>query len=64
MSSRWQHDLVLDAFAKLPSPIGDLVEAFPGRAGAAGNPKWLQPVVHSVLVDPIVAGHPQPFTSR
>ena len=37
----WSHDLVLGALLELEEPVGSLVRAFPGRAGLAHDPSWI-----------------------
>lgn len=49
MEDPWARDLVLGFLSKLPAPVGDLVRAFPGRAGADDNPKWLDEWFRSLV---------------
>ena len=38
----WSNDLVLRALQDLEEPVGSFVRAFPGRAGLADEPDWLE----------------------
>jgi len=42
-SYSWDHDPVMRALVALPDPVGSLVGSFPGLAGVADDPHWLDP---------------------
>jgi hypothetical protein len=58
---RWDSDKVLRAVEAQPEPIGPLVSAFPGEAGAGADQHWID-IWFTDLARKFAAGTPPPVT--